>query len=136
MCQSLWYTDFHLWSNKGFPGGTSSKEPTCQCNRQRDAVSIPGSGRSPGIPWNGNPLQYSCLGHPMDRGARQATVYRVTKGGTQLKRLSTHAHAQIILSTLPGRTMARLDQNFPRILRDEPARAWPRSSVGSGQSGT
>ena len=40
--------------------------------------SIPGSGRSPGE-GNGNPLQYSCLGNPMDRGAWQATVHGVAK---------------------------------------------------------
>ena len=36
--------------------------------------SIPGSGRSPGV-GNGNPLQFSCLGNPMDRGAWQAAVH-------------------------------------------------------------
>ena len=51
--------------------------------------SIPGSGRSPGE-GNGNPLQYSCLGNPMDRGVWQATVHRVAKIRTRLKRLSTH----------------------------------------------
>ena len=44
----------------------------------RDAGSIPGLGRSPGE-GNGNPLQYSYLENPMDRGAWQATVYKVTK---------------------------------------------------------
>ena len=43
-----------------------------------DQGSIPGLGRSPGE-GNGNPLQYSCLGNPMDRGASQATVHGVTK---------------------------------------------------------
>ena len=43
-----------------------------------DVGSIPGSGRSPGG-GNGNPLQYSCLGNPMDRGARYATVQGVAK---------------------------------------------------------
>jgi len=43
-----------------------------------DVDSIPGSGRSPGE-GNDNPLQYSCLGNPMDRGAWQATVHGVTK---------------------------------------------------------
>ena len=43
-----------------------------------DAGSIAGSGRSPGI-GNGNPLQYSCLGNPMDRGAWRATVHGVAK---------------------------------------------------------
>ena len=49
----------------------------------RDAGSVPGSGRSPGE-GNGNPLQYSCLEHPMDRGAWQATVHEVTKGRKSL----------------------------------------------------
>ena len=44
----------------------------------RDVSSIPGSGRSPGG-GNGNPLQYSCLGNPLDRGAWRATVHGVTK---------------------------------------------------------
>ena len=44
----------------------------------RDIGWIPGSGRSPGE-GNGNPLQYSCLGNPMDGGAWQATVHRVTE---------------------------------------------------------
>ena len=53
-----------------------------------DVVSISGLGRSPGGV-HGNPLQYSCLEKPMDRGAWLATVYRVAKSQTQLKRLST-----------------------------------------------
>jgi len=48
----------------------SGKESACQ---SEDAGSIPGWGRSPGE-GNGNPLQYSCLENPMDRGAWQATV--------------------------------------------------------------
>ena len=47
----------------------------------RDTGSIPGWGRSPGG-GNGNPLQYSCLGNPMDRGAWQTTVHRVAKNQT------------------------------------------------------
>ena len=47
----------------GFPGGTSGKEPACQSN----LGSIPGSGRSPEGE-HGNPLLYSCLENPMDRG--------------------------------------------------------------------
>ena len=49
----------------------------------RDVGSIPGSGRSPGG-GNGNPLQYSCLENPTDRGAWPATVHRVTKRQTLL----------------------------------------------------
>jgi len=47
----------------------------------RDAGSIPGLGRSPGG-GHGNPLQYSCLQNPMDRGAWRATVHGVTKSWT------------------------------------------------------
>ena len=47
----------------------------------RDVSSIPGSGRSPGG-GNGNPLQYSSLGHPTDRGAWQATVHSVEESRT------------------------------------------------------
>ena len=46
-----------------------------------DTGLILGSGRSPGE-GNGNPVQYSFLGNPMDRGVWQATVYRVTKSQT------------------------------------------------------
>ena len=56
----------------------------------RDKGSMPWSGRSPGG-GHGNPLQYSCLENPMDRGAWQATVHRVAKSWTQLKRLSMYA---------------------------------------------
>ena len=50
-------------------------------HQARDVGSIPGSGRSPGE-GNGNPLQYSCLGNSMDRGAWQATVHGITKSQT------------------------------------------------------
>ena len=48
-----------------------------------NAGLIPGSGRSPGG-GNGNPVQYSCLGNPMNRGAWQATVHKVAESWTQL----------------------------------------------------
>ena len=58
----------------GLPCSSNGKESACNAG---DPVSIPGWGRSPG--GNGNPLQYSCLENPMDRGAWRATVHRVTK---------------------------------------------------------
>ena len=64
------------------------KNPLANAGDIRDAVSIPGLGRSP-EGGHGNPLQYSCLENPMDRGAWQATVHRVVKSQTRLKRLST-----------------------------------------------
>ena len=57
-----------------------------------DTGLIPGSQRSPGGE-NGNPIQYSCLENPMDRGAWQGMVHRIAKNQTQLKQLSMHAHA-------------------------------------------
>ena len=57
----------------------------------RETASVPGLGRSPGE-GHGDPLQYSCLENPMDRGAWWATVHRVTKSWIRLKRLSTDAH--------------------------------------------
>ena len=76
---------------RGFPGGTNGQEPACQCRRHKDAGLIPGLGRSPGG-GHGNPLQYSCLESPMDRGAWQATAHGVTKSQTRLKQLSALAH--------------------------------------------
>ena len=63
-----------------FPGGSDGKESACNTG---DLGSIPGLGVSPGG-GHGNPLQYSCLENPMDRGAWQATAHGVTKSQTQL----------------------------------------------------
>ena len=59
----------------GFPGGSDSKESTCNV---RDLGSIPGLGRSP-KEGNGYPLQYSGLGNSMDRGAWRAVGHGVTE---------------------------------------------------------
>ena len=63
-----------------FPGGSEVKASACNVG---DLGSIPGWGSSPGE-GNGNPLQYSCLENPMDRGAWQATVHGVAKSWTRL----------------------------------------------------
>ena len=62
--------------------------PPANAGEARDAGLIPPSGRPPGGE-HSNPLQYSCLESPMDRGALQATIHGVTLSQTQLKRLST-----------------------------------------------
>ena len=71
----------------GFPCSSAGKEFACNA---RDTCSIPGLGRSPGR-GHGNPFQYICLENPVDRGAWQATVHRVTKSWTRLKRLRMHS---------------------------------------------
>ena len=76
--------------NKGFPGGSVVKNSPANAG---DAGSISRLGRSPGGE-NGNAFQCSCLGNPMDRGARQATVYRVTKSQT---RLSMHIYNKVMI---------------------------------------
>ena len=63
----------HYKVPQGFPGGSVVKNPPANPDATGDAGSIPGWGRSPGG-GNSNPLQYSCLENPMDRGAWQATV--------------------------------------------------------------
>ena len=57
------------------------KNPSASAGDVRDTGLIPGSGRSPGG-GNGNPLQYSCLGNLMNRGAWWATVHGVTESDT------------------------------------------------------
>ena len=57
------------------------KNPPANAGDIRDTGSIPGSERSPGG-GHGNPLQYSCLENPMDRGACQATVHGVAESDT------------------------------------------------------
>ena len=67
----------------GFLAGSVVKNPPASAGDTRDVGSIPGSGRSSGGE-NGNPLQYSCLENPMDRGVWWITVHEVAKSQTQL----------------------------------------------------
>ena len=73
-------------ASQGLPGGSDSKDSACN---DRDLGLIPELGRSPGR-GHGNPLQYSCLENPTERGAWQATVHRVTELDTT-GRLSIHS---------------------------------------------
>ena len=68
------------FDTKGFLGGSDAKESACDAG---DPSSISGSGRSPGE-GNDNPLQYSRLEDPMDRGAWWAVVHEVAKNQTRL----------------------------------------------------
>ena len=82
MC--VFYHRFLKLTNEyGLPRWHSGKESACHAGDARDVGSIPGFGRSPGE-GNGNPLQYSCLENPMDRGAWWAIVHRVVNNQIQL----------------------------------------------------
>ena len=60
---------------------SGKKKSTCNAGAIEDGGLLPGSGRSPGG-GHGNPLQYSCLENPMDRGTWQATVHRAAETDT------------------------------------------------------
>ena len=78
---NMTWLDAKLWLNNSFnlfisfPLSSVSKESACNAG---DPGSIPGSGKSPGDR-NGNPLQYSCLENPLDRGAWQVTVHGIAR---------------------------------------------------------
>ena len=106
--QLLWIIKNNLWSiwnlfyckmynGSGFPGGSAVKNPHAIQEPQEIGVQSLG-WEDPLEKGGGNPLQYSCLENPVDRGTWQATVHRVTKSQTWLKWLSTHTcmHVQCI----------------------------------------
>ena len=83
-CQIVFHGDYNIlffifWNivhlQCRIPGGSDGKQSACSTG---DSDLIPGLGRSTGEE-NGNPLQYSCLGNPMERGAWRATGHGVTK---------------------------------------------------------
>ena len=85
-----------------FPGGSDGKESSCNVG---DPGSIPGLGKSPGE-GNGNPLQYSCLDNPMDRGAWSATVHGVGRVG--------HDWATSLMSYPLFKTSYKVSLQFPK----------------------
>ena len=85
----------------GFPGGARGKEPACQCRRLKRFRFHPWIGEDSPGGRHGNPLQYSCLENPMDRGAWWATVRRVERSQTQLKRVCTHPGTILLLRQPP-----------------------------------
>ena len=94
---------------KGFPGGSMVKNLPANAGDTGNEGLIPGLGKSPGE-GNGNPLQYSCLENPMDRGAWQAAVHGVEKSRS---RLSTHAFFS--LSEGPGGNNPQVSGVFPSL---------------------
>ena len=95
------YLDCCLWLSMlciGVPWWLSGKELACSAEVAGDTGSIPGLGSSPGV-GHGNPLQYSCLENPMDKGAWWATVHRVAKSQMILKWVSTLANVVYCINT-------------------------------------
>ena len=84
------YQELHAIMKKMFPTWLSGKEYACNA---RGVGSIPGSGRRPGE-GNGNPLQYSHLGDPTDRGACQTTVHGIVKELDTTERLNNNLKRQ------------------------------------------
>ena len=72
---------YNIYVCGGFSGGSVGKESVCNAGVTGDAGLIPGLGRFPGG-GHGNPLQYSCLEKPMDRGAWQASVHGTANSWT------------------------------------------------------
>ena len=117
-----------FWSRNrlGCPGGSVGKESTCNAGDTGDVPSTPGSGRSPGV-GHSNPLQYFCLGNPMDRTAWQATDHGVAKSQT---RLSTYSHIidhfQSDQRTETSELICPMKQEL-RVLRKRWTNPWKRS---------
>ena len=75
-----------------FPNDSAGKESTCNAGNTGDVGWFPEFERSPGG-GNGHPLQYFCLGNPMERGAWQAIVYTLQKSQTRLNdQTTTNTH--------------------------------------------
>ena len=75
------------------------KNPPANGEDTEDTDLIPGSGKFPGG-GDGNPLQYSCLENPMDRGAWWATVHGVAKSWARLSDSHFHFHRSLMLCSV------------------------------------
>ena len=86
----FWNVSNFLWRypTRVLPWGLTGKESFCSAGDTGDASSVPGSGRLPGE-GKGNPLQYSCLENPMNRGTWRAAVHRAAKNWKQLTTTTT-----------------------------------------------
>ena len=126
-CIFTFYAEYIM----GFPGGTSGKNPSANAGDIRDADSIPGSGRYPGG-GHGNPLQYSCLENPMDRGVCWATVHRVaeldtTEATNTHTRVRTHTHVRTSCE-MPGWMNHKLES---KLLGDTTLKAESKEELNS-----
>ena len=84
------------------PGALMVKNPSANTGDKRDTSSVPGMTRSP-WGWHSNPLQYSCLENPMNRGAWRATVHRVAQSWTHLMWRADSFEKTLMLGKIEGR---------------------------------
>ena len=105
----LKYVLLCMKNNNGFPNGSVVKNPPANASDTGDTGALPGSGRSLGG-GNGNPLQYSCLRNPMDRGAWWVTVHELERVGHNLE---THAHDNNSQSLLRSTKCLHTSRNSP-----------------------
>ena len=113
-----WLKTIHAYSPLGFPGGSVVNNLPASARDSGDVCSVPGSGRSP-RGGNGNPLQYSCLENPMDRGAWWAIIHGVAKSRT---RLSMHTSRSPLV--LKGTSLESVLQANVKV------GTWPRPLQG------
>ena len=118
-----------LYLNKATQVALLVKNPLANAGDIRNVGSSPGSERSPGK-GHGNPLWYSCLENPMDRGAWWATVRRVAKSRTRLKRLSRHKSAIFLAPQRPLEEARAhcLVLHSSAFAQDDPTLLWTRNS--------
>ena len=113
---------------KGLSWWLSGKESACNAG---DLSSSPGLGKSPGegnqwVPYC-NPLQYSCLENPMDRGAQQATVHGVAKSQTRLSNWKTTILKAIECSS--GWKYPHLSMNSPQSFHWQTMWQWKKTTM-------
>ena len=101
--------------NLGLPRWLSGKESACHSEDTGDLGLIPGWGRSPGG-GHDNPLQYSCLENPMDRGGWWALIHRVTKSQTRLKWLNTNIYLRASSVAQRVKNLPAMQETWVRFL--------------------
>ena len=105
-----------------FPGGSAVKNSPANA---RHVCLIPGSERSPGEE-NDNPFQYSCLGNPMDREARRATILGVAKSWTQFRdKHLWKMHESGLTEVIPLMCTSAIWGQCPAFLHAEPPQGSP-----------
>ena len=107
--------------HSGLPWWLSGKESTCNAGVTGEMGSIPGSGKSTGG-GNGNPLQYSCLENPMDKGAWQATVHQVAESDTT--EVTEHASTHSVGTAEMNKVRVKDDFHPGNAWRFEPSIPW------------